>query len=253
MSPDVVRTAEDLGVWIIAAVAISVVLLQAILYIRLSFRTARKIGLERHKCIQGLRSGMISAIGPSIAVFIVMVGMMAVVGAPITWLRLSIIGSAPTELTAAQEGAKVCGQEFGSASYDMLGLACSWWAMGINGVGWLLFVGFFAHKLEYIREKVGRGDAKWLAVLSGAAMLGAFSFLNGKNILAGIEALRGTAAPANSPVKISILIATIVGAVTMVIFLKLAKRFTWLREYTLGLAMLLGMVAGMLVQKWGGN
>ena len=55
------------------------------------------------------RTGLITAIGPSIAVFIVMVGMMSVVGGPVTWLRLAVIGAAPTELTAATIGAEAVG------------------------------------------------------------------------------------------------------------------------------------------------
>ena len=128
--------------------------------------------------------------------------------------------------------------------------------MSVAGLGWLLVVGFFAHKLEYVWEKVGGGDAKWLAVLSGAAMLGAFAFLNGQCILSGIEALRGKVNLSEVPppaVKIGKLAAAVIGAAAMVVLLKLAKRFTRLRKFTLGLAMLMGMVAGLLVQKWEGN
>ena len=53
--------------------------------------------------------GLISAIGPALGVFIVMVGLMASIGGPMAWLRLSIIGAAATELSAANIGAEACG------------------------------------------------------------------------------------------------------------------------------------------------
>ena len=108
-------------------------------------------------------------------------------------------------------------------------MAVSWWTMAINGVSWLLVVGLFAHKLEDLREKVGGGSAKWLGILSTAAMIGVFGCLNSRNLM-------GSRGP---------LVATLAGGVAMVVLLQLAKRHPWMREYTLGMAMLIGMFAAM--------
>ncbi|BCV24069.1 hypothetical protein kuro4_08420 [Gelria sp. Kuro-4] len=125
MSPKILQIANGFGVWVLAALTVSMVLVQAVLYTRLAYTTADKIGYAREKCRQAFRTGLVTAIGPSIAIFIVMVGMMSVVGGPITWLRLSVIGAAPTELTAATVGAQARGVEFGGADYDLLALATS--------------------------------------------------------------------------------------------------------------------------------
>ena len=244
MPEEVLKIANSNVVWAIAIVIVLIALCQSLLYIKLAFKTADRIGFERHLCVKGLRSGAISAIGPSIAVFIVMVGMMSVVGAPITWLRLSIIGAAPTELTAATVGAQAYGVKFGSPQYDLTALATSWWTMTINGVGWLLVVGLFTHKLEDLREKVGGGDTRWLGILSGAAALGCFGFLNSRNIMAGLRQLAATTPVegAGGP-----LYAAIGGLVEMILLLKLANRFTWLKEYTLGIAMLIGMAFAVIM------
>lgn len=242
MSETVLHAANDKVVWIIAIAIVVIVLIQSLLYIRLAFSTAGRIGFPREKCRKGLRAGMISAIGPSIAVFIVMVGMMSVVGSPITWLRLSIIGAAPTELTAATVGAEALGVKFGSADYDLMALATSWWTMAINGTGWLLVTALFTHKLEDVREKIGGGDSRWLAVVSGAAMLGCFGFLNSNSIMAGIKGLKAEAVGGGGP-----LYAAVGGLVGMVLMLSLAKKLPWLREYTLGIAMLIGMAVAVVL------
>jgi len=78
---------------------------------------------------------------------------------------------------------------------------------------------------------MGAGDPAWLAILTSAAMIGVFGYLNGRNIIAF-----------NGP-----LTAAIVGGVSMVILLKVAKKASWLKEYTLGIAMLIGMTVAAIL------
>lgn len=230
MNPNILRIANELGVWLSASTVVIVVAIQAIIFTRLARSTAKKLGISDETCDTAFKTGLVTAIGPAVAVFIVMVGMMSVIGGPISWLRLSIIGAAPTELTAAKTGADAIGVTFGGADYDLNALATSWWTMAINGAGWLLFVGLFTHKLEDLRIKIGGGDTKWLAVLSSAAMLGVFGYLNSGDVVKGGGGL----------------IAVIVGAVTMVIMLRITQKYTKLKEYSLGIAMLIGMFAAVI-------
>jgi len=231
LSPEILRVANSTGVWLAAAITVTVVAIQALLYTRLAYQAADRIGYPLEKCNMAFRTGLITAIGPSVAVFIVMVGMMSVVGGPVTWLRLAVIGAAPTELTAATIGAEARGVAFGSPDYDLLALATSWWTMAINGFGWLIIVALFTHKLEGLRERLGGGDPKWLAALSAAATLGVFGYLDSGHVLAGGGRL----------------IAVLGGAISMVILLQVVQKVKWLREYTLGIAMLIGMLLAILL------
>lgn len=230
MNQEILKIANDLGIWIVAAPVVILTAIQALIYSKLARSTAIELGIPDEKCKTAFHTGLITAIGPSIAIFIVMVGMMSVVGGPLSWLRLSIIGAAPTELTAAKTGADALGVQFGGPDYDINALATSWWTMGINGCGWLIAVGLFTHKLEGIRIKMGGGDAKWLAVLSSAAMLGVFGYLNSGSIKAGGGSL----------------ISVIGGAIAMVALLKIAQKYPKLKEYSLGIAMLFGMFVAVL-------
>ena len=228
---DVMQVANEFGVWIAASFVVLLVVVQAFLIYRQLFIAAKTVNVTDAQLKRAFRTGAITSVGPVIAVCIVMVGLMAVIGAPMAWMRLSVIGAAPTELTAAQVGAEAVGVTFGGADYDLHAMAASWWTMAINGVGWLLFVGLFAHKLEDVRQKIGGGDVVWLGVLSSAAMIGAFGFLSGRNIVA-----RG------GP-----LIATVAGGVAMVILLQIAKKIPAIKEYSLGLAMLAAMAVATLL------
>jgi hypothetical protein len=81
-----------------------------------------------------------------------------------------------------------------------------------------------------LRTKVGGGDVKWLAVLSGAAMLGVFGYLNSGYVIKGGGNL----------------IAVIVGAIAMVALVNITKKYPKIKEYSLGIAMLIGMFAAVL-------
>lgn len=230
MNQEILNIANEFGVWIVAAPVVIISAVQAIIFTKLARKTAGELQISEEKCNKAFKTGLLTAIGPVIAIFIVMVGMMSVIGGPISWLRLSIIGAAPTELTAAKTAADAAGVQFGGPDYDLNALATSWWTMAINGAGWLVIVGLFTHKLETIRTKVGGGDVKWLAVLSSAAMLGVFGYLNSGDIKKGGGGL----------------VAVIVGGVAMVIIIQLTKKIPKLKEYSLGIAMLVGMFAAVI-------
>lgn len=227
----VLQVANEFGVWICAALVVAIALIQVWLYYKQLFKAADVVDISRTQLNEAFKTGAITAIGPVVAIFIIMVGLMSVIGGPMAWMRLAMIGAAPTELTAATLGAEAAGVEFGGAGYDLNIMAISWWTMAINGVGWLLFVGLFAHKLEAVREKAGGGNPVWLGILSVGAMLGVFGFLNSRYIL-----------KMGGP-----LVATVAGFIAMVVIIQVAKKVPAIKEYTLGIAMLIGMFVAAVI------
>ena len=59
---------------------------------------AEKLEMPRERCVAGMRSAMITAIGPAFAPVIVLLALIAVLGAPTAWMRLNDVGAARTEL-----------------------------------------------------------------------------------------------------------------------------------------------------------
>ncbi len=224
------EVANDPILWLMSLPVVVLVAIQAIIFSKKAFKTAGSVQLTKKEAKDAFRVGAISAIGPALAVFVVMLGMMAVVGAPMTWLRLSVIGAAPTELAASTMGAQAMGVEFGGEGYGVLQFANSVWAMTLNGIGWLLFVGLFAHKLEGIRDKVSGGDSKLTGEIGGAAMLGAMAYLVGGHLIAGSGRL----------------IAALASAMAMIVLVKLSSKIPKLVEYNLGISMVVGMAAAII-------
>ena len=223
---DVLAIANLPVVWMLCGVTVFIALVQAVLYTILAKKSAKEAGIADSVCNTAFKVGLVSAVGPSIGVFIVMVGLMSAIGSPMAWQRLSIIGAAATELTAATYGATACGVTLGGEGYDLTVLAVSWFTMALNGAGWLVFTGIFTPWLEKLREKASGGDAKWLIALSGAASLGIFGYLNQQQIR----------------MSMGHTLASITGAVSMVLIVRyVVPKCPKLMEYSLGIAMLIGM------------
>ena len=124
--------------WLICSVTVIIVALQAGLFVRLALRNAESFELSRAQCLKAFRIGMVTAFGPSLGILIVMVGLMTVLGEPLTWMRLSMIVSAANELTAAQIGAQAVGIEFNSPDFGTAALFVAWLGMAVNGIGSLV-------------------------------------------------------------------------------------------------------------------
>lgn len=236
MTESVYQIANSLGLWLVSFCLVIVVLIQALLYTRLAFKSAAEIGFPKEKCIQGFKSGMISAIGPSIAVFIVMIGLMSIVGVPYTWAKLSTIGSAPAEMTIIKLCADVMGIDLTANSITGDALFNMYWTMAINSCGWLLVVLFFANKMESIRQKIGGGDTKWMALFGLATSLSAFAYMNSSAIVPIIISTLEKTKP-----QFGSLAACLGGMASMIALVILSRKLTWLKEYNLGIAMLVGM------------
>lgn len=222
-----------------SAIPITVlVVIQAIIFIKRAYTSAHLVDLTKEEANKAFKVGALSAIGPAMGVFVVMLGLMAVIGGPLAWMRLSIIGAAPTELAAANMAAKAMGKELTSANYGLMEFANATWVMGLNGAAWLLFTALFSHKIEGVTHKISGGDPKKVKILMIAAMCGAFGFMFGNE-------LRKALNPKTAPFAI----AGIGAAVAMYLMEKLSKKFPKLGEYNLGIAMIIGMFCAVIFKR----
>lgn len=230
------EVANSPAVWALAAIAVVAVIIEIILFFRLAGKSAKlgEVNLTKKQCNRALRAGVVSAIGPAFGVFIVMIGLVAVLGGPISWLRLSVIGGATTELTAASVGVKAAGGDITQA-LSMVQLSNAWWTMTINACGWLIVTWLFASRMEKVRHKIGGGDSRWMEIFSSAATLGIFGAFCSEYLVNGIK---------SADYKVILVMA--VSALAMWGLLYLSKRYKWLKEYSLGIAMVAGIASSML-------
>ncbi len=222
--------------WLLASLTVIVSAVQAILFVRQANKATRECHLDPQLPKQAFKIGLISAIGPACGVFIVMVGLMAAIGGPMAWLRLSIIGAAATELSAATMGATASGVTLGGEGYTLTVLAVSWFAMALNGAGWLVFTGVATPALEKLRDKMSGGDIGWLAAMSAACSIGIFGYLNANQMIGS-----------GGSVAVGPAIAVLTGALSMMgISRFIVPKHPKLAEYSLGIAMIIGIACAIV-------
>ncbi|GAA0281667.1 DUF5058 family protein [Halobacterium noricense] len=192
------------------------------------------MGLSEEKLKTGFKTGVISSIGPSVAVLAGMLALIATVGGPVAWMRLSVIGSVAFELPAAELGVSQFGYSLGDGDITETAYATAVWSMTLGGTGWLLVSAFGTRHMEAVRTKISNGDEKLIPIISAAAMLGAFAYFLSGEVTAGTPETGSIAA----------------GGLVMLMLLELAERrgIQWLREWALGAAMFVGLLVGVAIQ-----
>jgi hypothetical protein len=215
------------------AIILFVIMIQAVLFIRLSWKEGKRIGLSSERMRKGLRAGMVSAVIPSIPIVISLIAMSAVLGVPFPWIRLSVIGSAPYELLGAGIGAESMGVEsLGGTGYTGLVFANSVWVMTIGAMWSGLIVFFFLKKIKTQYKKIENRDPDWMRIISNAAFFGVICIFLSRPLTAG-----------GLP-----LITVISGAALMTMCALLIEKLKikWLKEFALPISMIGAMVSAIV-------
>lgn len=231
MLEETLKIANSIGLWVCALVTVLLVFIQSFLYVRMSVKEAKARNMDKSLLTKSFRIGATTAFGPAVSGLVVMVGLIAAIGLPISWMRLSIIGATATELTAATVAAQTIGLELGHPQYTLEALSLGFFTMAINVTGWLLVCTFFTHKMEDMRLKMGKGDTKWLNLITAGASVGVFGNLAAQRCVAGMAPL----------------VACVGSILSMYIMQKyLCPRVKGLSEWALGICMIISMVLGTL-------
>lgn len=229
---EILAISNSWPLWLLCGLLVAWVSFQAYLYVRLCRAEANHIGYPQKNLNKAVVSGMITAIGPCLAGVVVMISMMAVIGGPITWQRLSIIGAAQTELTAATIAAQAIGTELGADDFTLTALALCFLVMAVNGCGWLLMTAVCTPSMEKVRVKLSGGDLTWLGLLSAGATIGLFSNFAGQRLIAGSGQMT----------------AVIAGFSTQFFIDKVvAPRAAWIKGYAIAIALIAALIVAYFV------
>ncbi|MER2106866.1 MAG: DUF5058 family protein [Solibacillus sp.] len=224
-------------VWMIAFIVVLIVIFQAIVFIRLAKKVAPEVGLSDKEVKSVIRTGAISSLGPSFAIIIVAISLITLIGEPTTMMRIGIVGSAPIETVGASLGAAAAGEELGNPSFSAPAFTAAVWVMCLGGTGWLLVTALFTKSLGRIQHKLtsggGGNSAKWLSVISTAALIGAFGYFGGGQMAKGMNE--------------TIVFTVALIAMPIIMWISNKLKLSWLREWSLGLIILIGMGTGYLL------
>lgn len=234
----VMELANSWPLWVFAILIIGIVVFQSVKFIRLASKTAYSVDMTSTDVKLAIRTGAISSLGPSFAIIIVAISLLTLIGDPVTLIRIGIIGSAPIETVGASIGAEAAGSELGSTGFTEQAFTNAVWVMCLGGMGWLIFTALFTKSLGKIEKSIsGEGKKNKKAIpmkaLSTAAMIGAFSALGTGEMIKGLGQ------------SIVLVVAFIAMPIILWSSNKLHKR--WLREWSLGIVVVIGLVVGYFV------
>lgn len=130
------------GLWAASSLMILVILGQSVLYLKSAWSEAKRLGIPKEKCIAGMRSAMITAVGPSLSPVIILLALIAVLGAPTTWMRMNDIGAARTELAMVTQATGIIGMDPQSSDFNLTGFSYALWGTALNDFGWMFFYAY---------------------------------------------------------------------------------------------------------------
>ena len=232
---EVMKLANSFPLWIIAALVIATVIFQAVIFIRVASKAAPSVGMTGKEVKSAIRTGAISSFGPSFAIVIVAISLITFLGNPVTMMRIGIVGSAPVETVGASLGAQAAGSELGSSNFTELAFTNAIWVMCLGGMGWLLFAALFTKSLGKVQGKLAgkSNNVQLLGIVSTAAMIGAFAYFGSGQMIKGLNE------------TVVFLAAFLIMPVIMWASTKF--KASWLREWSLGLVILVGISIGFLL------
>lgn len=230
---DYLKIANSLPMWIAAGLAVVLVLFQAILFGKKSYKTGKDIGLTELQMKSAMKSSFITSIGPSIVILTGLISLLVTVGGPMAWMRLSFIGSVGFELMAVGLGTEAVGVQAGIDPMTNVAFANAIWTMITGSIGWIIFATLSADKMDRVQSKFSKGDSGLLTIISIAAMQGSFGSLVSNHLIAMNK---------NT-------VAAISGGLIMLILSQLAdnKDIGWLKEWSLTIALFGGTLIAVLV------
>lgn len=224
--------------WILALASVSIVLWQTWIFFMMAKKYVRDTNiLSKEEMNKAMKVGIISTIGPAVAIFTIAVVLIGLVGGPITLSRIGVIGSAAFESLSASAGS---GNTVGTANFTETMLTTASWVMAVGGSGWLLVTFFLTKSLDMTKEKMKSANPALLAMIGSITPFMVFSVMGYDQVVKKLSA----ATP-----NYGTLAALVTGAVTMFIMNKLGQteKGKWLLEWGMGFAIIAAMIAGSLV------
>lgn len=216
--------------WAMSSLMVIGVVVECIVFTGIAFKHAAKLGVPKSECIAGMRSAMITAIGPSMAPLITLFALMAALGGPTGWMRMNDIGAARTELAMCAMATEMAGSALDASKITVAGFVFALWGMALNNSGWIVFGGYGATSLDKCVDYMkSHFEDAWVKLIMAAAALGLFGTLLANAVIT------------KKGVGIPQLTAAIVAYVAFTALGMIFKGNKRIQEFSLGIAMLIGM------------
>ncbi|GAA3061715.1 MULTISPECIES: DUF5058 family protein [Actinomycetes] len=227
--------AQSPWLWGCALLIFGIIGVQSWIYLRAARTAGDGVGLSRPELRSAFRSGAAASVGPSLAVVLVAIALLALFGSPAVLMRIGLVGSAATETASASIAASTMGADLGGTGWGQEVFVVAFFVMCVSGSAWMLFTLVLTPLLARGSTKLKSINPRAMTIIPGAALLAAFM------------AVAITEIP-----KSSLHIITLAtSGLAMAGMLTIARRWSlgWLKEWALGIAILISLVVIFFVHQ----
>ena len=225
-------------VWLYVAVfaIIVFVVIQSLIFMRKAWNRALGLGIAEHDLKNTLLSGITISIMPTLPVLIVFLALTPLLGSPLPWLRLSVIGSAHYESYAAGVGVQSIGEELLPEAVSMEGWIIAAWVMTVGGSACVLWSSLAIKPISIMYAKLEeKMDKRFVNAIGAGALGGIMAFVT---VSFGLSDISGKG--------IVFCISFLTGAFLVFIRGKF-KNAKWLGEFLMTISMIAAMAAACFI------
>lgn len=236
-STNIIEVANTPILWVFALAVFAVVIVQSLIYIKAATKAGPAADISPAELKTSFRAGAVAAIGPSLAVVLVSIALLSLFGTPAVLTRIGLVGSAATETASASIASGTMGAVLGGEGYTQTVYAVAFTAMSLSGAMWMVCCLIFTPLLKRGDSKLRDVNPALMAIIPTAALLGAFASL-------------GVAELPKSGVHVLTVVAS-AAVMGMCLFLARKLQAAWLREWGLGISIVLGLVIAYMAHTSG--
>ncbi len=211
------------------------VILQCLIFMKKAWKHGLEIGLNNNQIKKGLTTGISISIMPTLPVLLVLFSLMPLLGTPLPWLRLSIIGSAYYETYAASTALECVGESLQLNGYTANGWVAAAWVMTIGGSACVLWSSLAIKPISMIYEKAEKIDMKLVLTIGSGCLAGVMAYVS---VSYGFSAM--------STKGVVFCISFAVGAILVILHNKMPKA-KWMTDYLMTISMLIAMAAACFI------
>ncbi|MGP9529219.1 DUF5058 family protein [Glutamicibacter sp. AOP5-A2-18] len=228
-STDIWALANSPVLWLCALGVYAVIFVQCVLYKRAVKKAAPHVDMPLAEVKESFRAGAVASIGPSLAVVLVAIALLALFGTPAVLVRIGLIGSAAAETGSASISASTMGAALGGETYTQQVFGVAFMAMSLSGAIWMICTLIMTPLLKKGGNNLAKRNPAVMALVPTAALLGAFSALT----------------IAELPKSNVHMILVFIFAAMMGLCLYLAKtlQLQWMKEWALGISIVVSIIA----------
>lgn len=226
---DIQEIMNSPGMWLASSVMMIIVVTQAVILFRLSMKNALHIGLPKETIRYTIKSATYTSLGPAFAMLIICISMIALYGAPTTWMRLNDVGAPRTELAVAEIAKNTLTLGPDAAVNAVREFSYGLWGMALNNLGWFVTALLFTKRMGKIVTKLDASFDKILVrLMMAAAMLGLYGSMLSVNVIG------------KSRYHV---VAAVVAGIVIIILDKAFGKYKRLQELAMGIALFAGIFA----------